>query len=85
MQSKRQLDPDVLIVGAGPTGLLLACELLRHGLKVRIIDVGEGPPLCSKAQFIQTRTLEILEQMGIVERFLALGVRCTASACTARI
>mgnify|MGYP001319999774 FL=1 len=73
MQSKRQLDPDVLIVGAGPTGLLLACELLRHGLKVRIIDVGEGPPLCSKAQFIQTRTLEILEQMGIVERFLALG------------
>lgn len=73
MRSKLQREPDVLIVGAGPTGLLLACELLRRGLQVRIIDVGGGPPLCSKAQFIQTRTLEILERLGIVERFLALG------------
>ncbi len=64
---------DVLVVGAGPTGMLLAIELARQGLSVRIIDLGTGPTQVSKAQVIQARTLEILDQLGIVGRFLEHG------------
>lgn len=64
---------EVLVVGAGPTGLLLACELLRHGLSVRIIDRGQGPTPWSRAQVLQTRTLEILEYMGLIGPFLERG------------
>ena len=64
---------DVLVVGAGPTGMLLACELARHGLRVRLIDAGRGPTPWSKAQVLHARTLEILEQMGIVAPFLERG------------
>lgn len=64
---------DVLIVGAGPTGMLLAYALARHGLRVRIIDAGRGPTLTSKAQVIQTRTLEILDQLGLIGPFLERG------------
>lgn len=64
---------DVLIVGAGPTGMLLAYALAQYGLRVRIIDAGRGPTLTSKAQVIQTRTLEILDQLGIIDPFLERG------------
>ena len=64
---------DVLVVGAGPTGMLLACELARHGLRVRLIDAGRGPTPWSGAQVLHARTLEILEQMGIVAPFLERG------------
>lgn len=65
--------PDVIVVGAGPSGLLLACELVRHGLGVRIIDQGQGPSQWSKAQVLQTRTLELLEFMGILAQFRERG------------
>ena len=64
---------DVLVVGAGPTGMLLACELARHGLRVRLIDAGRSSTPWSKAQVLHARTLEILEQMGIVAPFLERG------------
>ena len=48
---------DVMVVGAGPTGLALAHELRRHGLRCRVIDQGEGPSIWSKAQAIHARTL----------------------------
>ena len=64
---------DVLVVGAGPVGVTIACELIRHGLSCRIIDVNEHPSLYSKAQVIHTRTLEILEDMGVIAPFLAQG------------
>lgn len=66
---------DVLVVGAGPTGLVMAAGLRRYGLSVRIIDKAAGPTVWSKAQVIQARTLELLEQMGIAERFLIRGQR----------
>ena len=68
-----RIDCDVLVVGAGPTGLAMACELLRHGLSCRIVDAVENPTTFSKAQILHTRTLEVLEQMGLVEDFLKKG------------
>ncbi|MFD1887135.1 FAD-dependent oxidoreductase [Paenibacillus wenxiniae] len=52
---------DVLIVGAGPTGLTLAIELARRGLAIRIIDQAPGPSKHSKALGVMARTLELLE------------------------
>jgi 2-polyprenyl-6-methoxyphenol hydroxylase-like FAD-dependent oxidoreductase len=63
----------VLIVGAGPTGLALACHLLRLGVRVRIIDLKPGPSTTSKALGLQYRISEVLACMGIVDRFVARG------------
>lgn len=69
---------DVLIVGAGPTGLTMACELLRHGITPRIIDKALVPTDKSKAFVIHPRTLELLDNMGIVDTFLNQGNFCNA-------
>lgn len=50
---------DVLIIGAGPTGLLLACQLAWRGVRVHIVEKNEGPSLTSKALAIQARSLEL--------------------------
>ena len=60
----------VLIVGAGPTGLSLACQCLRIGLSVRVIDKKAGPSATSKAIGLQYRVSEILACMGVVDQFL---------------
>jgi 2-polyprenyl-6-methoxyphenol hydroxylase-like FAD-dependent oxidoreductase len=64
---------DALIVGAGPTGLALACQCLRLGLRVRLIDLKRGPSTTSKAIGLQYRVSEVLALMGVVDRFLARG------------
>ncbi|MGV3587261.1 MAG: FAD-dependent monooxygenase [Adhaeribacter sp.] len=64
---------NVLIVGAGPTGLMLACQLAMRGISFRIIDRNSGPSNKSKALVVQARTLEIFEQMGIVTEALQEG------------
>ena len=66
---------DVLVVGAGPVGLAAALFLVRHGLRVRIIDKAKGPADESRAIGIQARTLEILEMAGAVDEFVRLGHR----------
>jgi len=66
-------NPPVLVVGAGPTGLILAAELNRHGVTCRIIDKAEGSTSLSKATTIQARSLEMLDDMGILDKFLAVG------------
>ncbi len=65
----------VLIVGAGPAGLSLALMLLRQGITVRVIDKNEGPSIYSKAQVIHARTLEVFDELGVAEPFLARGRR----------
>ncbi|KAJ3169406.1 hypothetical protein HDU87_000628 [Geranomyces variabilis] len=67
------LTPDVLVVGAGPVGLTSALLLSRFGFKLRIIDVSSGPCENGRAGGIQPRTLELLDQMGLLDKLLALG------------
>ncbi|MEU6834636.1 FAD-dependent monooxygenase [Streptomyces rubiginosohelvolus] len=64
---------DVLIVGAGPTGLVLACDLARRGAAVRIVDRSPVPPRTSRAKGPNARSLEILDDLGVAEEVLAAG------------
>jgi hypothetical protein len=64
---------DVLVVGAGPTGLTLAGECLRHGLTVRIIDMASAPCDQSRAIAVHARTLEIFDDLGIGDRLIDRG------------
>ncbi|HEY5205542.1 MAG TPA: FAD-dependent monooxygenase [Roseiarcus sp.] len=66
------MDP-ILIVGAGPTGLVLAIELARRGVPHVLIDQRPKPQLWDRAALIKTRTLEILAALGLSSEFLARG------------
>lgn len=68
----------ILIVGAGPTGLMMACELARYGIAFRIIDKKPERTLTSNATWVQTRTIELLDQVGLASRFLEAGHPCNA-------
>src|SRR5438105_4684348 len=70
---------DVLIVGAGPTGLMLGNQLGRRGVRALIIDRNSGPSIQTKPLGVQARTLEIYSHLGIVERALELGMRTAAA------
>jgi len=57
----------VLVVGAGPTGLVLAAELLARGIATRIVDKNDGVVLETRAGGIHARTLEVFDLMGLSE------------------
>lgn len=63
----------MLIVGAGPTGLTLACELARRDVPCRVIDASPGPQPGSRGKGVQPRTLEVFDDLGVGERVLANG------------
>lgn len=63
----------VLIVGAGPTGLALACDLARRGVQFRIIDKAQEHFIGSKGKGLQPRSLEVMDDFGIVEQVLSNG------------
>jgi 2-polyprenyl-6-methoxyphenol hydroxylase-like FAD-dependent oxidoreductase len=63
-----------LVVGAGPTGLVMACELLRHGVKVRVVDKARVASDKSRALVVHARTLEVLQRMGVASRFMEEGL-----------
>jgi len=65
----------VLVAGAGPTGLSLAIELQRQGVRCRVIDKAPSPARESRALAIQPRTLEMLAGMGLASEFLSRGKR----------
>jgi 2-polyprenyl-6-methoxyphenol hydroxylase-like FAD-dependent oxidoreductase len=65
---------DVLVVGAGPTGLTLACDLARRGVAVRIIDQVPEFPSGSRGKGLSPRSLEVLDDLGVIDRILASGV-----------
>lgn len=63
----------VLIVGAGPSGLMMAAQLLRYGIQPIIIDDKQGPTNHSKALGVQARSLEIYRQMGVIDSVIGRG------------
>ena len=73
--SSPRVDPRPLIVGAGPTGLTAAFEFARRGVGCRIIDrLAERSPK-PKGNCLQTRTLEVFDDLGLVDEILARGHR----------
>jgi 2-polyprenyl-6-methoxyphenol hydroxylase-like FAD-dependent oxidoreductase len=71
---KPPMECDVLVVGAGPTGLTLAAELRRRGVDCLLIDALEGPQHWDRATVVHPRSLEVFEALGFVDRVLAAGV-----------
>jgi 2-polyprenyl-6-methoxyphenol hydroxylase-like FAD-dependent oxidoreductase len=71
-------ETDVLIVGAGPTGLVLALWLTKLGVKVRIIDKTAEPGTTSRALAVQARTLELYRQLDLTAAVLEKGHRVPA-------
>src|SRR3989441_12841476 len=64
---------DVLVVGAGPTGLTMDCVLRRYGLSCRIVDQADAPSGIPKAVAVQPRTLVVFDIMGLDEELGANG------------
>lgn len=69
---------DVLIAGAGPTGLVLALWLTQQGVKVGIVDKAAEPGTTSRAMAVQARTLELYRQLGLADEVIAAGKRNVA-------
>jgi len=69
---------DVLIVGAGPTGLVLALWLTKLGAKIRIIDKTAEPGTTSRALAVHARTLELYRQLGLADIVVARGHKVPA-------
>src|SRR5258707_9333547 len=71
-------DTDVLIVGSGPTGLVLALWLTRLGVRVRIIDKTTEPGTTSRALGVHARTLELYRQIGLADAIVSRGQKMEA-------
>jgi 2-polyprenyl-6-methoxyphenol hydroxylase-like FAD-dependent oxidoreductase len=69
--------PEAVVVGAGPVGLVAACELARRGIRVRVIDKLAAPTTESRAIAIHSRSLDMFERMGIVDDLVATGAKST--------
>src|SRR2546425_9531367 len=78
------MDTEVLVVGAGPTGLVLALWLARLGIQVRIIDKTAGPGSTSRALAVQARTLEFYRQLGFADELVEAGLVFSAANLWAR-
>src|SRR5262245_37433297 len=70
---KTTIETDILIIGAGPTGLSLACQLLRYGIDFVVVEKNAGLTPYSKAIGVHARTLEIFDQIGLAQKAVAQG------------
>lgn len=68
------LSGSALIVGTGPAGLFAACELVRHGIRPRIVERRPEPHHEARGTVLQPTVLEMLERAGLIEPFLHAGV-----------
>lgn len=66
---------DVIVVGGGPTGVMLAAELRLRGVHALVLDKDAAPTKVVRALGLHVRSLEIMDQRGLLERFLELGTR----------
>src|SRR5260370_29874569 len=73
--SRDAMNPQVLVVGAGPVGLTMAAELARNGIAVRIVDKAPERTAKSKALVLWSRTLELLDRAGASGAFIAAGLK----------
>lgn len=69
------MNTDILIAGAGPTGLTLALRLARMGVRFRIIEASSGPGQASRAMVVQARTMEFYQQLGLADDLIERGIR----------
>ncbi|RSN59785.1 rifampin monooxygenase [Streptomyces sp. WAC 04229] len=76
---------DVLVVGAGPTGMMLAGELRLHGVRVRVLDKETQPTQVVRSLGLHVRSIEVMDQRGLLERFLEHGKRYPAGGFFAGI
>ena len=67
------INTDVIIIGAGPTGLSLACQFVRYGIDFVVVERNETFTRFSKAIGVQARTLEIYDQLGLAHPAIAEG------------
>ncbi|MEU3012957.1 FAD-dependent monooxygenase [Nocardia asteroides] len=67
------MSEQVLVAGAGPTGLTLAVDLARRGIAVRVVDRADSPFQGSRGDGIQPRTLEVFDDLGVLDAVLAAG------------
>ncbi|HVG57344.1 MAG TPA: FAD-dependent monooxygenase [Hyalangium sp.] len=77
-------DVDVLIAGAGPTGLTLAVCLERYGIRARLVDRLDGPSPLSRALAVQARTIEVFDDLGFADEALSRGQRVEGARLVAR-
>lgn len=66
---------DVIVVGGGPTGVMLACELRLHDVRVLVLEKDAEPSGYVRALGLHVRSIEVMDQRGLLERFLAHGQR----------
>ncbi|MFI1715828.1 FAD-dependent monooxygenase [Streptomyces sp. NPDC053513] len=69
---------DVLVVGAGPTGMVVACELLRRGVRVRIVDRAPEPSPFPKALLVWPRSIDLFEDLGVLGELREAGIQINA-------
>jgi len=68
------MDTDVLVAGAGPTGLTLALDLVRRGIGVRVVDKADRFSVGSRGDGISPRTLEVFEDLGVLDEVMSAGM-----------
>jgi 2-polyprenyl-6-methoxyphenol hydroxylase-like FAD-dependent oxidoreductase len=71
------VNASVLVAGAGPVGLTLACDLERHGVDHRIVDAAPERPVVSRATDLHVRSLELWDPTGVAEATLEAALRIT--------
>jgi 2-polyprenyl-6-methoxyphenol hydroxylase-like FAD-dependent oxidoreductase len=64
---------DVIVVGCGPTGVMLAGELRLHGVRALVLEKETEPTGYVRSLGLHVRSVEVMDQRGLLERFLALG------------
>lgn len=77
MTRSSRTNTDILVIGAGPSGLIAALQLARYGVQVRVVDGKAGPVEQARATIVHARTLEYLDRLGLADQAMEQGVPIT--------